>query len=128
EQHWIAAASDGIDTSEPNGTAFLYHLPAPVAATGANVQLADDNSVARGQLFYAPMLDAKSRHAAASFVAFRLRDGDTVLSNDPLRNLNAQRARDWRVSFASPVTQAPTLEIGYTPDRIVFLAQGGQPY
>ncbi len=128
EQHWIAAASDGVDPGESNGTTFLYHLPAPLSAIGANVQLVDDNAVARGQLFYAPMDDSKSRYVAASFIAFRLRDGDTLLSNDPVRNINVQRARDWRVTFATPMTHAPALSIAYTPDRIVFLAQGGQPY
>ena len=128
QQQWIAATSDGIDPSASSGTTFLYHLPAPLAATGANVQLADDNAVARAQLFYAPMLEPNMRYAAASFVAFRLRDGETLLSNDPLRNLHVQRARDWRVTFATPVTNAPALTIAYTPDRIVFLAQGGQPY
>jgi hypothetical protein len=128
EQRWIAATSDGVDSSDTNGTTFLYHLLAPLAATGTNLQLADDNTVARAQLIYAPSADPKARLALASIVAFRLRDGDTLLSNDPMRNVAAQRAREWRVSFATPVTHAPALEIGYTPDRIVFLAQGGQPY
>ena len=45
-----------------------------------------------------------------------------------MRNVASQRAREWRVTFATPVTHAPALAIAYTPDRIVFLAQGGQPY
>ena len=128
EPRWIAATSDGTDAADTTGTTFVYHLPAPLAATGANLQLADDNAVARAQLFYTPLSEPKARYAAASFVAFRLRDGDTLLSNDPQRYLHLPRAREWRVTFTTPVAQAPSLEIGYTPDRIVFLAQGGQPY
>lgn len=128
EPRWMAASADGTDPSDSTGSTFVYHLSAPLAATGANLQLADDNAVARAQLSYTPMLEPKAHYAAASFVAFRLRDGDTLLSNDPQRNLHLPRAREWRVTFATPVAQAPSLEIGYTPDRIVFLAQGGQPY
>jgi hypothetical protein len=129
EQRWIAATSDGLAPADTSGaTTFLYHLPAPLAASGVNVQLADDNAVARAQVSYTPMLGPQSRYVAASFVAFRLRDGDTLLSNDPLRNISVQRAREWSVMFTTPVTHAPALTIAYTPDRIVFLAQGGQPY
>jgi hypothetical protein len=128
EQRWIAAASDGVDTAATDGVTFLYHLPASLAASGVNVQLVDDNAVARAQLYYEPLLAPKTRVAAASFVAFRLRDGETLLSNDPLRNVITQRAQNWRVAFATPMPHAPTLQIAYTPDRIVFLPQGGQPY
>ena len=127
-QRWMTATSDGTDASVSEGTTFLYHLSAPLAASGANVQLVDDNAVARGQLSYDPFLDPKQHISAGSFVAFRLRDGDTLLTNDPLRTVSSARASRWRVAFATALAHAPTLEVAYTPDRIVFLAQGGQPY
>ena len=40
----------------------------------------------------------------------------------------SQRSRDWRVDLAAPITHAPTLELAYTPDRFVFLAQGAGPF
>ena len=127
-QRWMTATPDGTDASVREGTTYLYHLTAPLAASGANVQLVDDNAVARGQLSYDPFLNPKQPISAGSFVAFRLRDGDTLLTNDPLRSVSSARASRWHVAFAAALAHAPTLEVAYTPDRIVFLAQGGQPY
>jgi Protein of unknown function (DUF3999) len=94
------------------------------------VQLADDNSVARIQISNQSMFAPKDlwTTGAGSFVAFRLRDGDTLLVNDPMQSFASQRSRNWRVDLAAPISHAPTLTLAYIPDRFVFLAQGAGPY
>jgi hypothetical protein len=64
----------------------------------------------------------------ADFVAFRLRQDDSVIGNDETSTFSAGRARDWRVEAATPLEHAPTLSVAYTPDRFVFLTQGQGPY
>ncbi|MEP6485268.1 MAG: DUF3999 family protein [Rudaea sp.] len=133
-QRWITAQSDGVEQTTIPGRAdhtfFRYHLVAPLAITAVNVKLADDNSVAHTQVWNLSMFAPSDAWTASfgSFVAFRLRTGDALLVNDPLQSGASQRSRDWRVDLAAPITHAPTLELAYTPDRFVFLAQGAGPY
>jgi Protein of unknown function (DUF3999) len=137
---WLQATLDGSDThhfdhSVPAGDgtrplAYRYHLPAPLPASAVKLELADDNSLVAGNVLSAePGGAAPTWITRASFVAFRLRQGDAIASNDEfLTNAGRDRARDWRVELATPLDRAPTLSIAYRPDRFVFLAQGTGPY
>lgn len=132
-QRWLTATSDGVDETAPKNpdhVTFRYHLDAPLPINALNVQLSDDNSVARAQVSNQPMFGPKNlwTTGAGTFVAFRLRDGDTLLVNDPVQGVASARSRDWRVDLAAPISHAPTLTVAYIPDRFVFLAQGAGPY
>ena len=140
---WLAAELDGSDTQHldhilPAGDgqhpiAYRYHLPAALTIDAIRLELADDNSLARVNVLSRERGDAGSDDSTrwlqrADFVAFRLRQGDTVVGNDELPVSRAGRARDWRIELATPLDHAPTLSVAYQPDRFVFLAQGAGPY
>jgi len=139
-RQWLQATLDGSDTRHLDHTvpagdgtrpvAYRYHLPAPLPASALKIELADDNSVVGGTALSAERSGAtQSWLPRASFVAFRLRQGDTVTSNDEfITSGYAGRARDWRVELATPLDRAPSLSIAYRPDRFVFLTQGAGPY
>ncbi len=132
-QRWLTATSDGVDETAPKNpdhVTFRYHLDAPLPISALNVQLSDDNSVARVQVSNQPMFGPKNfwTMGVGTFVAFRLHDSDTLLVNDPVQGFASARSRDWRVDLAAPISHAPTLTVAYIPDRFVFLAQGAGPY
>ena len=133
-EHWITATSDGVDTSpprkNPNGTSFRYHLDAPMSVSAANLQLADDNSVAHASLWSQAVQSTGGGWSTGfgNIDAFRLRDGDTLLTNDVVRGFASGRSREWSVELDTPLRRAPTLALGYVPDRVVFLAQGARPF
>lgn len=133
-EHWITATSDGIDTAPPrknsSGVSFRYHLDAPLSVSAANLQLSDDNSVAHAWLWGHGMPSAGGGwgDSIGTIDAFRLREGDTLLTNDVKRGFPSSRSAEWSVELDSPLRRAPTLELGYVPDRVVFLAQGARPY
>ncbi len=139
-RQWLKAASDGADTkrldlSLPPGDgqrpiAWRYHLPAPLTIEAIRLELADDNSLARVLVLSheRPGEDAAAWARRATLVAFRLRQGDDVTSNDEALATPAVRARDWRVEAATPLDHAPVLSVAFTPDRFVFLAEGAGPY
>ena len=105
---------------------FAYTLPAPVSAERVDVGLAATNSVSAVQVnARAPGQDWWG--GVASFTAFRLGQGADELQHDAPR-VEPRRDRDWRVITTPPLSQAPTLRIGYRPERFVLLAQGRAPY
>lgn len=142
ERQWLQAALDGGDTHRFDSTivpaadgtstvAYRYHLPAPLAVEMIRVGLADDNSLVRISVI---SLDQGATNAPSNWtlrksaIAFRLRQGNDIIDNDDFGVSQAGRARDWRIELATPLTHAPTLGVGYRPDRFVFLAQGAGPY
>ena len=139
-RQWLKAASDGadtkrLDTSLPPGDgqrpiAWRYHLPAPLSIEAIRLELADDNSLARVLVLSRvhPGEDAAAWARRANLVAFRLRQGDDVTSNDEAFATPAARAQDWRVEAATPLDHPPVLSVAFTPDRFVFLAEGTGPY
>lgn len=138
---WLQATDDGGDTRHINTAspppadgavaAYRYHLPAPLTAAMARVELADDNSLVRLSIL---SREREPYDSPASWVqrgdklAFRLRQGDVRVDNDEFGLLPAGQARDFRLELATPLARAPKLEIAYRPDRFVFLAQGAAPY
>ena len=111
--------------------AWRYALPAPLAIDSIRLELADDNSLARVHVL-SRQRPGENDPAAwvqrASLIAFRLRQDDSVIGNDELPASYAARARDWRIESSTPLEHAPTLSLGFQPDRFVFLAQGEGPY
>jgi len=139
-RQWLKATSDGSDTkrldaSLPPGDgqrpiAWRYHLPAPLTIEAIRLELANDNSLARVLVLsrVRPGEDAAAWARRANLVAFRLREGEDVTSNDEAFASPAARAQDWRVEAATPLDRAPMLSVAFTPDRFVFLAEGAGPY
>jgi len=137
---WQAAILDGSDTryidkrpAPGDGThpiAFRYHLPAALPASALKLELADDNSVAAGSVLGTDRAGTNPVWSQrATFVAFRLHQGDTSVGNDELaRAQGSARTRDWRIELNTALERAPALSVAYRPDRFVFLTQGAGPY
>ena len=120
--------------TQPPGDAhmpgFRYQLPAPLAIEALKLELVSDNSLARVQVRSRVRAgeDANAWQTRAEFTAFRLRQDDSVATNDEIFVAPSGRAQDWRVDAATPLDAAPTLRVAFRPDRFVFLAQGPGPY
>ncbi|MBS0569553.1 MAG: DUF3999 domain-containing protein [Proteobacteria bacterium] len=132
----VGSAAQRLDPSLPayagdHLIAFDYQLPAALVASGLRVELADENSVVAAHVL-SRRVDANETKAPwalrAGFVAFRIRQGATLVENDEVPVSPGGRARDWRIELATPLEHAPRLEVAYIPDRFVFLAQGAGPY
>ena len=137
---WLPAAADaaGAQLLHPElapgdarqRTLYAYHLPAVLEVRAVKLDLADDNSVAQVEIasrLRGPPGSAAQWLAGASITAFRLRQGDSLLSNDSA-GVAPRRASDWRIESTTPLEHAPALSIAYRPDRFAFLAQGNGPY
>lgn len=63
-------------------------------------------------------------------LVYRLGKNDQEIDSGPIR-INRTRHRYWRVSCAASdanLAQPPALDVGWRPDRLLFLAQGEPPY
>ena len=135
---WLPAAPDAegaqpLHPELPAGdarqrTVYAYRLPAVLEVRAVKLELADDNSVAETELA------SRLRNQPGipwipngSLTAFRLRQGDSLISNDAT-GIPPHRAGEWRVELGTPLEHAPALSVAYRPDRFVFLAQGTGPY
>ena len=139
-RQWLAATLDGSDTHHVERSAvagdgslpiaYRYHLPAALSVSAVKLELADDNSVVAGAVLGNSALAGTQPQwsSRSSFVAFRLRQGDAIASNDEFPIAAGTRMREWRVELATPLEHAPLLSIAYRPDRFVFLASGAGPY
>jgi Protein of unknown function (DUF3999) len=138
-RQWLTATLTGSDVQHVDRTlppgdgqrtvAYRYQLPAALAIEALKLELADDNSLARVHLMsHERTGNATAWMLRAEFVAFRLRQGDTVIGNDEVLASSAGRAQDWRVEFVTPLAHAPILSVAYLPQRFVFLSQGTGPY
>ncbi|MEP6939284.1 MAG: DUF3999 domain-containing protein [Rudaea sp.] len=138
---WTDATPDGGDdrqlsgasplAARTHGLAWRYHLPAPLAIEALRLTLADDNSLARIVVLNRvrePYDAAASWMSRGSFVAFRLRQGDSAVDNGEFDLTSAPRIRELRVESSTPLAHAPALSVAWRQDRFVFLTQGGGPY
>jgi hypothetical protein len=139
-RQWLTAKVAGSDTKRLDASlpatdgqhaiAWRYQLPAPLAIDAIRLELADDNSLARVHVLsrQRPGGDAAAWAQRADFVAFRLRQDGSAIGNDESPATTVARASEWRIESTTPLERAPTLSLGYQPDRFVFLAQGSGPY
>jgi Protein of unknown function (DUF3999) len=140
---WVAAAADGSEAlattrntdRQGAGVAYRYRLPAPLAIEALRVRFADDNTLAALTLFSsqpghsaAPYTDATAWSLRGRYVAFRLRQGDTLLENDDFSFAPGERVRDLRLDTPLALSHPLLVSVAYRPDRFVFLAQGRGPF
>ena len=116
--------------SEESGKAFDYRLPARVPVEAVRLELAGDNSTAeltlsekQGTRDVRPLMTRLLR-----FSAYRLRDGDAVLDQGDLTMPATRRLGELHLDSTRPLGTAPTLQVGWRPRSLVFLAEGRAPY
>jgi hypothetical protein len=124
-REWKSIELTGTPVADQPGT-FAYTSAAPVAIERLDLRMDGTNSVS------AVAVTAREPggdwwQPVANFTAFRLGTGkDEVRHVAPQVGLH--REREWQVTSQPALAQAPTLVLGYQPDRFVMLAQGEGPY
>ena len=96
-------------------------------ADRVNVLLPDDNVVVRASVFH--RRDEKdSWRLAHNGIFYNIsRQGSALQS--PAAAVRDVRAGQWKIRIDSGMTTGPVrLQLGWRPDRLVFLAQGSQPF
>ncbi|MCI5149965.1 MAG: DUF3999 family protein, partial [Candidatus Electrothrix sp. MAN1_4] len=92
------------------------------------VHLAEQNSLGQITLFSRANEEA-SWQRRSSFLTYRLTVDGVSLDNGII-SINRTTDQHWRLEVAgdSGIRQMPTLELGWLPGQLLFLAQGEQPY
>lgn len=105
---------------------FAYTLDAPVQVERIDVVPAAGNSAMAVQVNVRPA-GQEWWNGVAHFTAFRLGQGADEMRHEA-PGIYGTRDREWRVQATPAPARAPTLVLGYRPDRFVLLAQGPAPY
>ncbi|MCX7032867.1 MAG: DUF3999 family protein [Arenimonas sp.] len=105
---------------------FEYRSPGPMPVGRVDLQLPSENTVAAARLESRDG-DEAPWYPVVGFTAFRLGAGRNEVQHLPA-DVGIHRERQWRLHTEPALAQAPTLVLGYRPDRFVMLAQGAAPY
>lgn len=111
-----------------DGTSFEYTLAGRFPVQAADV-MSPGNST-RGWILESRE-DAQSawQPVAAPWVAYRIDSGGTSSRSPPQPLLGVSRHRQWRLLAREDDASAPpVLRLGYRPEVVVFLAEGGPPF
>ncbi|KAB2901553.1 MAG: DUF3999 domain-containing protein [Dokdonella sp.] len=110
-----------------DGSTFDYVLPAALPIEQVRIELAGDNSVAAIDILALDKAGAKATSLAQT-TAFGLTVEGETLRNDATAVNPAARVGRLRVHARTPLAAAPRVQVGFRPDRFVFLAEGKPPY
>lgn len=120
-RRWLAVKSTGT-SAQGQGVDYDYRLPAALPVDALRVTLGPGDNVAR---FDAIAVQGSMRGEQLGTLVVtpgQQPDDAHTLSLAPVR-------RDvLRLHSATPLREAPTLRVGWRPDRVVFLPEGTGPY
>jgi len=106
---------------------YLYTLDARLPVTHADIGF-DGNATARWTLAVRETDDAPWRTVARDWLVYRV-GTDAASRTPPLALDSTLRARQWRLlPDAAHTGAAPTLRLGWRPERLVFVAEGAPPF
>lgn len=126
---WLEASGERVDApSTRDKTVYRYRLPAALPIERVRVDPSSENSIARVEVLSSGPFAADSWFSRATFTAFRLQEHEVEILNEEMPVNVAVRADEWRIETQPPLDRAPTLALGWHPERIVFLAQGKPPF
>lgn len=127
ERTWLETTARTAEAPPPGITRFEYALDAAVPVDAVRVEFTQDNALATFAI--SGRWDARTPWTPlGTLTAFRLRPDGDVLTNDEQRVAPRGRFREFRLESRAPVSEPPTLAVGYVPARFVFLAEGRQPW
>ena len=118
-----------LDSSRPGDTdrEFIFDAGGFPPVDRVNVILPDDNVVIRAGIFYRRDGEDRWRQAHNGIFYNVSRQGNALQSLPAA--VPAARAGQWKIRVDSGVTADPVrLQLGWRPDRLVFLAQGSPPF
>ena len=118
-----------LDSFEPGETEreLIFDVGGYPPVDRVNVLLPDDNVVVRASVFYRRGGQDSWRLAYNGIFYNISRQGSALQS--PAAAVRDARAGQWKIRIDSGMTTGPVrLQLGWRPDRLVFLAQGSQPF
>mgnify|MGYP001405734518 FL=1 len=121
-------ALQGRRVEGPDGLAFEFVLDGRFPAEATDV-VSVGNSTRGWTLESRDDDQSPWRSAASPWVAYRIDSGGKASSSPPQPLHSGLRHRHWRLLAREPFEgPAPVLRLGYRPEVVVFLAEGGPPF
>ncbi|MCI5120865.1 MAG: DUF3999 family protein [Candidatus Electrothrix sp. AUS4] len=124
----LALAGEALPITEQGALRFQYNSKGFFPVDQLKIQLPEQNSLSQIAVFSRADKEASWKRRAA-FLAYRLTVDGVNLDNGVVI-INRTTDRYWRLELEanSGIQQAPTLELGWLPGQLVFMAQGRGPY
>jgi hypothetical protein len=124
QRQWATLDPVAVETGEQ---AYLFDLGGFPPVDRVNLLLPDENVVVRADILYREPDGDRWRHAETGLFYHIKRQGNEVRSEPAaVRNI---RAAHWRVRINRGATAGPVqLQLGWRPDRLLFVAQGRPPF
>lgn len=119
---WYRLVADGRQDN-----AFEYTLDARVPVTHVDIGL-DGADAGTWRVESRESSESPWRLRAGPWTVYRLGEADGARSDAPALSGGPVRDRHWRVTASQPQARRPTLELGYRPESVVFVAAGKPPY
>ncbi|HET9034280.1 MAG TPA: DUF3999 domain-containing protein [Dokdonella sp.] len=128
-QWFDATLVQALGSMQHSDRRHLYSLPASVPVSRLRIDLASDNSLAQLDVSTSSSITSGQHWMhRAGFVAYRLRQAGTEIDSGEIGVSGTQRIDELRIDSATPLSQSPRVRVGYSADRLVFLAEGEGPF
>ncbi|MDU9050945.1 MAG: DUF3999 domain-containing protein [Candidatus Electrothrix sp. Rat3] len=124
----LTLAGKALPATEQGAARYLYDSKGFFPVDQLKILLPEQNSLSQIAVF--SRTDEKvSWKRRASLLAYRLTVEEVDMESEKLA-INRTTDRYWLLELAdnSGIHQAPTLELGWLPGQLLFLAQGEKPY
>ncbi|WPD23097.1 MAG: DUF3999 domain-containing protein [Candidatus Electrothrix scaldis] len=124
----LALTGEALPVTEHGVLRFQYDSKGFFPVDQLKIQLPEQNSLSQIVVFSRADKEASWKRRAA-FFAYRITVDGVNLDNGRV-TINRTSDRYWRLELEanSGIQQAPTLELGWLPGQLVFMAQGESPY
>lgn len=126
--NWQWEVLEGERASHQGETGFEYRMPGRFPVQRADVVL-PANSSSQWRLYSRESSEDPWRPVANPWLVYRVGVGAEGSRSAPQPLHVMRRDRHWRLVPSSPVADVvPRLRLGYRPEVVVFLAEGGAPF
>ena len=126
QESWTSLAP----APDPESGGWVLDTGGPLPVEHLRVRLPTDNDMAEFEIF-SRAATGVPWEARGRVLAYRLTAGDALVEDGDAA-IDLTRDRYWRLQLAGTQRTAPAgtprVEVGWTPDQVVFLARGGGPY
>ncbi|MCI5166311.1 MAG: DUF3999 domain-containing protein [Candidatus Electrothrix sp. GM3_4] len=124
----LTLAGKALPVTEEGAARYLYDSKGFFPVDQLKISLPEQNSLSQVSVF-SKAAEEDSWHRRASLLAYSLTVEEVDMESETL-SINRTTDRYWLLELAdnSGIHQAPTLELGWLPGQLVFMAQGEKPY
>lgn len=123
-REWLALDAQAVGESARE---YVFDAGGYPPVDRVNLLLPDENVVVRASVLHRREGE-ESWRSAANGIFYNINRQGNALRSEPVGVAGA-RVSHWKVRFDSGTTQGPVkLQLGWRPDRLVFVAQGAAPF